>query len=675
MRTFVCGAGVLVAMSGCESEQTPLLTIDPNDFPNVLNVRGVPSEPRDLSVYSFSDQGAWFNFGLPGLADRDSWGGFTGPFLLTHGGTWLGKTFAQLTVEDASTGEVIDWTQSDSTRLDYYPGRLQQTLRVGDLEARLELIFITSQTARLRAYVRDQNEPPRRLRVGWQGDVMLEDVSIAAHDNGVTVAFPDNPAVIELALNETDAAVEIDSGGYRAFYGEVVEPVGGATLATRYAYLSVFADSVERGVPGRNANIPFDRDANFVANRERWTGYLTDAFAASDPSLITSETGAVVVKAVETLMTNWRGPRGHLFHNGLFPSYAYRGFHGVWSWDSWKHARALANFAPELAKEQLRVMFDYQDEHGMVADVIYVDSTDNNWRDTKPPLSAWAVWAIYERSGDRAFLGEMYPRLWQYHEWWYANRDHDVNGLCEYGSTDGTRVAAGWESGMDNAVRFDEATMLQNNDGAWSLNQESVDLNSYLYAEKLYLASMADELGRVRDAAVLRAAAEDLQALIQSTMFDEETGYFYDVNIETKEPLVVQGPEGWIPLWAGVATEEQARQVVRVMMDADKFATHVPFPTLSAAHEKFDPLDGYWRGPVWLDQAYFAIKGLERYGYVEEADAMRTRLFEAPNGVLADAPFHENYHPLTGEPLNAAHFSWSAAHYLLLLESSAETER
>ena len=110
-------------------------------------------------------------------------------------------------------------------------------------------------------------------------------------------------------------------------------------------------------------------------------------------------------------------------------------------------------------------------------------------------------------------------------------------------------------------------------------------------------------------------------------------------------------------------------------MDSTKFATHVPLPTLAADHEKFDPRDGYWRGSVWLDQAYFGVKGLERYGFYDEASALRQRLFEEPVGLLQDGPIHENYHPLTGEPLNAPHFSWSAAHLLLLLEENASSER
>jgi putative isomerase len=111
------------------------------------------------------------------------------------------------------------------------------------------------------------------------------------------------------------------------------------------------------------------------------------------------------------------------------------------------------------------------------------------------------------------------------------------------------------------------------------------------------------------------------------------------------------------------------------MMDRDKFATHFPFPTLAADHGMFDPRDGYWRGSVWLDQAYFAVKGLERYGYEREANTMRARLFENALGLLEDAPIHENYHPQTGEPLNAPHFSWSAAHYLMLLEPGTRADR
>ena len=51
--------------------------------------------------------------------------------------------------------------------------------------------------------------------------------------------------------------------------------------------------------------------------------------------------------------------------------------------------------------------------------------------------------------------------------------------------TDGTLEAAAWESGIDNAIRFDGAVMLKNEgyEDAWSMDQESVDLNAYLALE------------------------------------------------------------------------------------------------------------------------------------------------------------------------------------------------
>jgi putative isomerase len=121
----------------------------------------------------------------------------------------------------------------------------------------------------------------------------------------------------------------------------------------------------------------------------------------------------------------------------------------------------------------------------------------------------------------------MFDKLYRYHQWWYENRDHDHNGLAEYGSTDGTREAAAWESGMDNALRFDDATMVKNHEGAWSLNQESVDLNCYLYMEKVELASMAALIGRPAVAQQLQQEASKLRTQIQQVFFDKASGYFF----------------------------------------------------------------------------------------------------------------------------------------------------
>ena len=368
-------------------------------------------------------------------------------------------------------------------------------------------------------------------------------------------------------------------------------------------------------------------------------------------------------------MTNWRCKAGDLLHDGVFPSASYQGFYGFWSWDSWKQAFALTYFNPSLAKSNILAMFDYQDESGMVSDCIYLDKRENNRRDTKPPLAAWAVSAVYRQTKDLNFVKTMYPRLCKYHAWWYANRDHDGNKLCEYGSTDGTKIAAKWESGMDNAVRFDQVQINRNNTKAWSLDLESVDLNAYLYSEKIYLAELAKALGETTDMNLFRQEADTLKNQINMFFYNKEKGFYYDrFTNDGVNKITAEGPEGWIPLWAGIADSVQAKQVKNMLLDSKKFNTYIPLPTLAADNILFNPLKGYWRGPVWLDQFYFAIEGLNNYGYKKEARQLTTKLFEHAEGLLTDKPLRENYHPITGEGLNALNFSWSAAHILMLLK-------
>jgi putative isomerase len=116
-----------------------------------------------------------------------------------------------------------------------------------------------------------------------------------------------------------------------------------------------------------------------------------------------------------------------------------------------------------------------------------------------------------------------------------------------------------------------------------------------------------------------------------------------------------------------VATPEQAQRVAKTLADTTHFSTYVPFPTVDYSHPGFDPSRGYWRGPVWVDQVYFAIQGLRNYGYSQQADELQQAFLNHAEGIFTNAPLRENYHPLTGAGLNAKHFSWTAAHILMML--------
>jgi putative isomerase len=239
--------------------------------------------------------------------------------------------------------------------------------------------------------------------------------------------------------------------------------------------------------------------------------------------------------------------------------------------------------------------------------------------------------------------------------------------LCEYGSTDGSLIAAKWESGMDNAVRFDKRQMIQSNEHAWSIDIESVDLNSYLYQEKLDLASIALILNDLKTEREMKASAEVLRNQINTIFYDEQNGFYYDRTLKG-ELVKSEASEGFLPLWAKIADQKQADRVIEMLAKENKFNTIVPFPTVCADHPLFNPMKGYWRGPVWLDQFYFGIEGMKKYGDTALSSEMVRKLFTNGEGILTDLPIRENYHPITGKGLNAINFSWSAAHILMLLQ-------
>ena len=657
----------LLVWSACQPKADKVKDLQ-EEMANVLNIQGIPQGQYELEPFGFSDLGAWHGYALPDIDSTSYYGGFSGPLTMKMWGQWVSKNLCQLELTDASSMTAIDLSKAKA-ELNYTPGKLEQTLDLKQLSIKLSLIFVSDRSALIKTQITNKSEQSQSLFVGWKGELFPKGIALSKSKKGLQIDFEEGDEFF-LMHNDSEKSIQIspDKHSYQMILTDKREIAAGESLNLNLLHSYYFNQEEAAKEASQYNNWLSETDQLFADNKSRWNTYLNKALESKNPLLDNEENRKLAAKCIQTLQTNWRSAAGDLQHSGVFPSAAYQGFYGFWSWDSWKQAVALVRFNPELAKSNLHSMFQYQDEMGMVADCVYFDPKENNWRDTKAPLASWAVLEIYKATSDLEFVKEMYPKLVKYHNWWYLYRDHDTNGLCEYGSTDGTLIAAKWESGMDNAVRFDDSKMLKNNANGWSMNQESVDLNAYLQAEKEDLAELAKLIDHAEEAKSYKIDASSLKKRIAAEFWDEATGFFYDREIVTGKLLTVQqGPEGWIPLYTGIATKEQAKRVADILMDSTKFATKVPFPTLVADHVKFNPLKGYWRGPVWLDQAYFGIKALEQYGYKKEAAFLSQKLLKNAEGLLDDAPIRENYHPISGKGLNANHFSWSAAHYLMLL--------
>lgn len=646
--------------NGGQQAETEKLADSRNGYYNLINIKNAPKYERDRDCFVFSDLGSWIGYALPENEANENTGGFVGPYMMTGRG-WIASTLAQPSM--TVNGERFGFARNIQTAK-YYPGKLVQEFRNEQVYFVTELCYESAQTAVIRTSVRNISDKELDISLSYEGGLLGKNASLKAMDKGVLINTGVEDAQLAVRFLTADQVNVVGKDSLRVAEKVSLALASGAEY--NGAYTETFAFDEASLQNELKAQSSMNVEQVFTKNEERWNGYLASIFKGESPYLKENKYRRVMVKAMITLVSNWRTPAGDILHDGCYPSYC--GFFGVWSWDSWKHASATALFNPELAKNEIRCLFDYQAENGMIPDYVSRFKERINWRDTKPPLAAWAVMNVYENTGDKAFVEEMFDKLYKYHQWWYTDRDHDKNGVCEYGSTDGTLIAAAWESGMDNGVRFDEAEMLKNEpENAWSMNQENICLNSFLYAEKGYLAKMAQMLGKNELADKLTQEAKALKEHIQTKMFDPETGFFYDTRIGTGEFIKVMGAECWLPLWAGIATPEQARQVLDKMLNPTKFNSTVPLGTLEISHLRFRPTRGYWRGPVWIDQVYFGVMGLRKYGFDKEADMFVRKYIANAQGLLTDGPIHENYNPLTGETLNCPNFGWSSAVTLRML--------
>lgn len=620
---------LLASIFACKmpGEQTRTIRYE---FENLFDISYTPGLNKRCTGW-FTDHGSWMGFTIP---QKDKWiNGFCGPFSLDYR-HWTVHSAVKATFHGADN-EIFT---PDS--INYFPGEIYISANSPTGNIRQRLQFIDASTSLLKVYSTHGHE------IRFTGDHWAEGTTFKMKQNTIITTHPSGE--ITCISFTPDAKVTCDANNYEAICNSEKEI---------YVTISFFNNEKEKTAGlQKAANILSQPEVYISENNTRWEGYLTKILREDMPA----DYNRIAVKSIATLMSNWKTHKGGLLHEGVIPSHAVNYFIGFWAWDSWRFSVALSRFAPELAKNQVRAMFDYQLPDGMVIDCIYPNPEENNVRDSKPPLATWAVDEIFNHTSDTAFIREMYPQLLSYHRWWYNKRDHNRNGICEFGSTDGTTEAAAWESGMDNAIRFDNAKMVKNGTDAWSFDQESIDLNAYLALEYKLLKKFAAIINQPFD-------EPDYTSNVANYFFDEEKSFFFDRRLNDGSFIREEGCEAYIPFWAGIATPDQMKRAIVLFTDTAKFATYIPFPTVAADNPKFMP-KGYWRGPIWLDQTYFAIKGLRNYGYNDMADECTRNVFDRLQGLKGNAPIHENYGTHTGEYLKAPHFSWSAVHLLMLYE-------
>jgi alpha,alpha-trehalase len=223
------------------------------------------------------------------------------------------------------------------------------------------------------------------------------------------------------------------------------------------------------------------------------------------------------------------------------------------------------------------------------------------------------------------------------------------------------------ESGFDISFRFGPY-------GAATHHYAPVCLNSLLYKTEKDLEQMSGLLGRNQDADEWRKRADDRKDKIQKYLWDSQRGMYFDYDFTKQDKSSYEYVTTFYPLWAGLATPEQAKAVVRHLSTFER-----PGGLAMSPHET----GGQWDYPyAWAPNQLLADEGLRRYGFNEDADRVSYEfLSTVAENFRRDGTIREKYNAVTrssetqvtaGYHMNIVGFGWTNGVFLALLQELPE---
>ena len=266
-----------------------------------------------------------------------------------------------------------------------------------------------------------------------------------------------------------------------------------------------------------------------------------------------------------------------------------------------------------------------------------------------------------------------YENVWIDKECWF---NHSVEGfdLARYGDQDVGNVSSSEiESGWDFTSRY------------YNRCNEflPIDLNVYLYKYEQDFVQISRHLQDKKEEEHWKKWQEARKKDINEKMWSEKRGFYFDFCYTWKRHSDFLSLAGFTPMWAGMATSEQAERMVRKLPEfeteygltitaKESLAPKVDLSRVSEWYRKSleDVLrPKQWDYPnIWAPLEYLTVVGLLKYGYVDDAKRIMDKsvranavnfrkygtFFEKWNGETGDKPASFNYESQEG-------FGWTNA--------------
>lgn len=317
------------------------------------------------------------------------------------------------------------------------------------------------------------------------------------------------------------------------------------------------------------------------------------------------------------------------------PGYCYGPAFG--HWDIIHQIFDAMTYNLEHATKQLFNNLKNQEANGLIPGSIWMPGSKSDrekvkWNNSTaghPPVWVLAADEIISKTNEKNTLIYFYQALIRQLTWFENERKAEGEGFF-YNDI----LLKLWESGIDEGVRFDET-------GLGPL--ACIDATSHVYMMYEYADKWSKLLHINND--FYKRRKGDLKKFINTNLFDEKDGMYYDIwaiKDSTLKHLVI---ENFWPLIVGVIDKNRADYLIdNYLLNESHFLTTHPVPTVSVSDPKFELR--MWRGPSWNSLTYWIAMGCMKYNRGDAAEIIlkkaldtTAKQFEKTNTIW------EFYHP------------------------------
>ncbi|MCX8572053.1 amylo-alpha-1,6-glucosidase [Aminobacter sp. MET-1] len=236
------------------------------------------------------------------------------------------------------------------------------------------------------------------------------------------------------------------------------------------------------------------------------------------------------------------------------------------------------------------------------------------------PLYIYLASAYAKRTGDMAFIEQLWPSLRAAAGWMDAMQAQHPKGLVAYKRASETGLSnQGWKDSSDAIFHADGSIPK----GPIAL----VEVQGYVFAAYRGLAQLAARRGESDLAKNWDDNAERMRASVERVFWMEDRGY-YAIAIDGEgHPCKVRASNAGHLLYVGLPSKDRARQLSETLQTA-AFQTGWGVRTLADDEIPFNPMS-YHNGSIWPHDTAICGAGMAQYGERDSVVRLMSGTFES----------------------------------------------